>query len=452
MDDHPAPSERPAPEPAPEPAVDPAAEPSLTPRGRAARLQAEDAADAAAHTQRWRGFGERAATDAPETPETVEPQTEAAAAEIAESSSAPAPRRRLGMMAAIVVLALVGAGVYAVPKIAQRLRPQQAATVAPTPAPQAPQTQAPPAAPVQPTPAPAAAPPAPTPAVVPAQTAAAPPTPAPEPVGAANTSPQVADGTQAQQMAALQARIATLEAALGNSAKLDELAKRVAVVESKSADAGTVLALSERVRTLETSARDAAAEQTARVGLLLAIAQWREAVNGGRPYQLELDSVKVLSVKAAVPLALDAPAVAAHARAGIATLDALRIRFDENAGRVLRATAVPNGVGDWLARAFDRLFAVVTIRRVDGLVEGNTPSAILARAGAYLRDGNLAAAVTEMEGLSGAPAEAAKPWLDEARARVATESAAADATSKTLAVLGSAARPALERPSEKAEP
>jgi uroporphyrinogen-III synthase len=243
-------------------------------------------------------------------------------------------------------------------------------------------------------------------------------------------------GTQAQQVAALSARVATLETALGNSARLDDLAKRLQTLESKSADAASVLALSDRVHALETSARTAVAEQTARVGLLLAIAQWHEAIAFGRPYQLELESVKVLSARAGAPITIDDPGIIAHATTGIATIDTLRARFDDNAGRVLRATAVPDGVGGWLARSFERLFAIITIRRVDGLVQGNMPSAILARAGAYLRDGNLAAALTEMDALQGPAAEAAQPWVDEARARVAAERAAGDATAKAVATLG----------------
>jgi hypothetical protein len=450
MDDHTPGSSGPS-EPSPERPAAESAEPALAPRGRAARLQAEDAADAAARTQRWRGFGERSGAEAGETIESPP-----AAAEEPITPETPPPRQRSGaLVAAVIVVGLIATGFYAVPRMAGRLHPSTATLQVESTAPPAP----PAAAPAAPTPSPPAQNAQPAPnldavrkeidariAAANAQSAAPAAPVAPGDLGAAV-------GTQAQQMAALSARVATLEAALGNSAKLDDLAKRIAALESKSADAASVLALSERVRNIETSARTAVAEQTARVGLLLAIAQWRDAVNAGRPYQLELDSLKVLSTRASVPLGLDDPAIAAHARSGIATLDALRSRFDDNAGRVLRATAIPNGVRDWIARAFDRVFAIVTIRRVDGLVEGNTPSAILARAGAYLRDGNLGAAVTEMESLSGPPADAAKPWLDEARARVATESAATDATSKVIAMLGAtSAQGSAEKPAEKTDP
>jgi hypothetical protein len=88
--------------------------------------------------------------------------------------------------------------------------------------------------------------------------------------------------------------------------------------------------------------------------------------------------------------------------------------------------------------------SIITVRRVNGLVAGTTPSAILARAGAYLKDNNLAAAVTEMEQLKDSAATAALPWLNEARARVAAEQALTDATNKALSALAAMGRAAPE--------
>ena len=74
-------------------------------RGRAARLQAEDAADNRARMQNYR-FGE------------------SPAAEQATAAAEPAPERkprgRARLMAALLVLAIVGAGVYAVMQRNQR--------------------------------------------------------------------------------------------------------------------------------------------------------------------------------------------------------------------------------------------------------------------------------------------------------------------------------------------
>ena len=93
-----------------------------------------------------------------------------------------------------------------------------------------------------------------------------------------------------------------------------------------------------------------------------------------------------------------------------------------------------------------------TVRRIDGMAAGSSTSAILARTGMFLKDGNVAAAVTEMEQLEEAPATAAAPWLADATARVAAEQTVAEATNKALGALSAIpvqrlpAKPSPERP------
>jgi hypothetical protein len=65
-----------------------------------------------------------------------------------------------------------------------------------------------------------------------------------------------------------------------------------------------------------------------------------------------------------------------------------------------------------------------------------------------LNAGNLAASVTEMDALTGPAAEAAKLWLDEARARVAAESAVTDASLKTIAALSAGGTAKADAPVE----
>ncbi len=433
------------PEPVPDTArtsaLDQAADAGVALRGRAARLQAEDAADNRARTQTWRGFNDTGA-EQPATEPAPEPQ------QPAQQQAQDQPPRRSGRLIAAAVLVVVAAGAaYAVMQRNQRFAPVEAVTAtaavveAPTPppaAPVAPVAVAPTAAPTPATPVPATPTPA-TPA--PAATAVQPAMPLP----AAAATPGIVSG---QEYAGLMARIATLEAALGNSARLQDLSKRIDALEGKSADASTVLALSERVNTLEHVARTAVAEQTARIGQLLAVAQLREAIAAGRPYALELESVKAMSAQSGVALPLDDVHMTTHAATGIATLLDLRARFDETAGRVLRARTIPEGVSGWVARSFDRMLSLVTIRRIDGLAVGSDPEAILARAGAQLNASNLAASVTEMDALTGPAAEAAKLWLDEARARVAVESAVTEASLKTIAALGAGGTAKAAAPAE----
>jgi hypothetical protein len=76
-----------------------------------------------------------------------------------------------------------------------------------------------------------------------------------------------------------------------------------------------------------------------------------------------------------------------------------------------------------LERAAGNLMRLVTIRPVGADAEGDHAAARVARAEARLADGDLAGAVAELEGLEGAPAEAAAPWLEQARTRLAAENA-----------------------------
>src|SRR5262249_22709561 len=158
-------------------------------------------------------------------------------------------------------------------------------------------------------------------------------------------------------------------------------------------------------------------------------------------FAAEIASVKALAAYSGLALVPDDARIAAHAATGIATLAELRAKFDETAAKVLRSRVIPDGVGGWFARSLDRIASLITVRRVDGLVEGDTPSAILARAGFHLNAGNLAACVTEMEALKGPAADAAQLWLEEARTRVAAEAAVNDASLKAIAALSAGSAP-----------
>ena len=62
--------------------------------------------------------------------------------------------------------------------------------------------------------------------------------------------------------------------------------------------------------------------------------------------------------------------------------------------------------------------ALVKIRRIGEQAEGDSPDAVIARAGADLENGNLQKAIVELESFDGHLAEIAGPWLADARARL----------------------------------
>jgi hypothetical protein len=81
---------------------------------------------------------------------------------------------------------------------------------------------------------------------------------------------------------------------------------------------------------------------------------------------------------------------------------------------------------DWREQTLARLRGLVTIRRIDGSSHTGAsagPDGAVGAAQAALARGDLAGAVAVIESLTGADAEAARPWLLMARERLAAETA-----------------------------
>jgi hypothetical protein len=181
-------------------------------------------------------------------------------------------------------------------------------------------------------------------------------------------------------------------------------------------------------------------EQSANIALLMAVAQWREAVLVGHPFALELQTAKAVAAKAG--MTIDDSGFADTAAKGLPTLAELQHSFNSAAATVMRADAIPNDTVAWYRRILDRVLSIATVRRLDGDAAGTSTSAILARAQQRLTEGDLSAAVSELSGLNGSAATAMAPWLVSAKARVAAEHAAGDATIKAVAAVAGTAKPA----------
>jgi hypothetical protein len=188
--------------------------------------------------------------------------------------------------------------------------------------------------------------------------------------------------------------------------------------------------LEDRLAALE-SRRD-----VTRTELLIAAGQLRDVVNRGAPYAAALDTVAALG-KSEPEVQAAIGALQANARAGIPTAVQLVQRFEPVANAIVRADLAPEG-SHWTDRLLARLASLVTIRRTGGDVEGDTPNAIVARAEAKLKTGDLAGAVAEFDKLTGKPAEAAQDWLISAKARLAADQALDSLGAYTLRELGQA--------------
>ena len=240
-----------------------------------------------------------------------------------------------------------------------------------------------------------------------------------------------ASANQAQQLAAVTARIATVEAALGNAAQLDEIADRVDALEDRSADAATVLALAARITQVEAAADSLVNEQTGAVGLLLAVSQLQNATSNGRPFALELETVQAFAAKQG-QLSIETTDLAQHQSTGVSTRAALRQEFDRLAPVVVRAGLLPTDTASWLQRTLDSIFSVINVRRLDD--DGSAAvGAIVTRMERALNVGNLQSAVTAANDLSGLAAETISPWLTKATATASVERAVTTLSTQAIA-------------------
>jgi hypothetical protein len=200
---------------------------------------------------------------------------------------------------------------------------------------------------------------------------------------------------------------------------------------------GKIDVLGKRLDQAEKAASAARAQGLADAALALAVAQLRRMIDSGQGFSAELAACRALA-GADAKLAASLDALASLSSGGIATRAALADEFQESAAAIARAS-LQRGETGWLRAVIDRLDSLVTIRPVGADVAGETPRARAARAEALLARNDLAGAVRALGGLDGRPAEAAKPWLDRAKARLAAEAAVASLEAQATAHL--AAKP-----------
>lgn len=205
-----------------------------------------------------------------------------------------------------------------------------------------------------------------------------------------------------------------------------ELKARVGALAELGAGGGTdpgpeLNALAERIAKLEQALPDIASaigKESADVkaaAVAIAFSNLRAAVNEGRPYASELDTIGALA-----PALGDLGLLPAYAEKGIPTLHELARSFAAAREGALAATEpAPSG------SFFDSLMAsaqsLVKIRPLDESPTGEGPGPALARAKAALDKGELAEAVKEVEMLDGAPRAAFSAWLGEAHARLSAD-------------------------------
>lgn len=207
---------------------------------------------------------------------------------------------------------------------------------------------------------------------------------------------------------------------------VNTLSQRVAQAEQKTASASafgeslaalrdemaalrqSAAAAEERLKALE-SRKPAGGERIA--ALAVAAGQLETAVDGGRPYVGALDGLMALA-DGDEAIRTAAAALGPWSKTGVATVADLSRRFADIAPKLTAPAAAQPG-GDWTDLLRAKALSLVKMRPV-GEAGDSSP---ITRAERALARGDLAAAVTALDGMPGP----AGPWLASARDRLAAD-------------------------------
>lgn len=234
-------------------------------------------------------------------------------------------------------------------------------------------------------------------------------------------------------------RVAAIEKSLREQASgMADLTNKLATVQrSVQAQADVASDLGNRVAAIEKAARAQASVDATDMALVLALLQIRAAVEEGRPFTAENDAFASLA-RARPEIAAAAAPLAEAAKSGVASRAVLARQLGELTARI-DTGAAPATAGGWGDAALAQLRGLVTIRRIDSGVAAAGPDAAIATARSALAGGDLPGAISALDKLTGAAAEAAQPFLRMARQRLAVEQALQHVEALLVARLGGAA-------------
>jgi hypothetical protein len=234
------------------------------------------------------------------------------------------------------------------------------------------------------------------------------------PATAANAPPPAELAKLEQQMTALDAR---------SQSRAAQLRAEIAKLKAEETRLDAVTAgLADRVPALAAELHAHRAAEHSDAALFLGLLQLREAVAEGRPFPQEYNAFLGL-VRDWPDLADAAKPLAAAAKAGVASRVVLLHRLAELAGRIAAKRPLP-AKKDWRSRLAAEVSSLVKIRHL-GDKDKSSPQGAVDAAQLALAHGDLGGAVAALAPLSGPAAEAARPWLDLARQRLAADTALA---------------------------
>ncbi len=173
--------------------------------------------------------------------------------------------------------------------------------------------------------------------------------------------------------------------------------------------------------------RDVAAA-TKQAALSIALTNLQRQMSSGRPFAEQLSVLEQLApgtqgIRDLKPLA----------EKGLPTMIGLRSSFSDAARKTL--AAAKRGDADGAVEKFGANLAGLFSVRKAGMVEGDSPSAIISRAEVRLEEGDLYGCLQELSDLEGDAATAMAPWISSARSVVAADQLLDEVSNRILATL-----------------
>jgi hypothetical protein len=205
---------------------------------------------------------------------------------------------------------------------------------------------------------------------------------------------------------------ARLDALDGRTTDMTQLAARVDTLS------GRIESLSGRDQTGIDVTKQQVSALTARVAAIEANAENTEAVTRrlNRIARLQEASLALEAGRAIGDVPGAPHALARYAHAPPPTEAEMRLRFPQAEKAALAAHQPDATEAPFIDRVWDRAQNLVTIRRGEEVVVGNPSSVTLSRAQTALDAGDLAGAVSAVDSLKGPPKEAMASWLSDSKA------------------------------------
>ncbi|WP_417782886.1 uroporphyrinogen-III synthase [Terasakiella pusilla] len=233
---------------------------------------------------------------------------------------------------------------------------------------------------------------------------------------------------------ALQTEIASIEISNTSGASVEEVKEIVALKVENDRLNQLVIELNARLTDLEAAQVQERSSSDSAQALVASLSTLREVLRTSSPFEAELAALAALA-QGDVTLESAVDGLKPYATSGLASLSALTTSFKTAANDIVRAVAVPEGAG-WVEQTVKNVTSLVTIRSAPGNLDGEGALGIVARAEHNVQNGDIAAAITELETLAGNPREAAQPWIDQAKARLDAQQSVSMMQAHILSLLG----------------